>query len=279
MKSIQFLESHASTPIKNRPSIFGCPLDRTSTYRSGSDKAPNAIRQASDSIETYSPYRDRDLMDLKFSDLGDLDLVHKDLEQALKIIESMCINILTQGAKPVALGGEHTVTLPIIRALNQYFDDFLVIHIDAHSDLRQEYDGQELNHSTVIRRVAEIMGPSRLIQLGIRSGTKPEFEWMRSNKTLYEWGKGSERYLLKRLSNKKVYLTLDLDVMDPACLPGTGNPETGGWFFHDLDRLFNIMTSQNIIGADVVELNPVLDSSGASSIMAATIVRELLLII
>lgn len=279
MDTLMFLESCCSTNLKNRPAIFGCPLDHTSTFRSGSDLAPNAIRQASDSIETYSPFLDRDLVDMKFADLGDTVFSDKNLEGALLEIESFAANVLASGSKPLALGGEHTVTLPIVRALNNFFDDFMVIHLDAHTDLRQDYEGASLNHATVIRRVVELIGPDRLMQFGIRSGTRQEFQWMRDNKTLYQWEEGSEKSVLKLVRDRKVYVTLDLDVMDPACLPGTGNPESGGWFYNDMERFFRMLTSMNMVGADVVELNPRLDQTGMSSVLAAKIVRELLLIL
>lgn len=279
MTMLSFLESSGSTAIKNRPALFGCPLDQTSTFRSGSDRAPESIREASDSIETYSPFLDRDLTDYRFADLGDVDFSNADLETCLERIESFCSTILNHGAKPVALGGEHTVTLPIVRGLNKVCHDFLVIHLDAHTDLRDTYEGASLSHATVIRRVVDLIGPERLIQMGIRSGTREEFVWMKQNGTLYQWDKGTEKSLLKRLNNCEVYVTLDLDVLEPACLPGTGNPEAGGWFYNDLERFIKILTSVKLIGADVVELNPGLDKSGMSSILAAKIVRELLLVI
>lgn len=279
MTMLSFLESSGSTAIKNRPALFGCPLDQTSTFRSGSDRAPESIREASDSIETYSPFLDRDLTDYRFADLGDVDFSNADLETCLERIESFCSTILNHGAKPVALGGEHTVTLPIVRGLNRVCHDFLVIHLDAHTDLRDTYEGASLSHATVIRRVVDLIGPERLIQMGIRSGTREEFVWMKQNGTLYQWDKGTEKSLLKRLNNCEVYVTLDLDVLEPACLPGTGNPEAGGWFYSDLERFIKILTSVKLIGADVVELNPGLDKSGMSSILAAKIVRELLLVI
>ncbi len=279
MTKPSFLESHGSVVIKDRPAIFGCPLDQTSTFRSGSDKAPDSIRESSESIESYSPYRDKDLEDVEFADLGDLDFTGKTMEESLDLIESQCIKIIEDGGIPFALGGEHTVTLPVVRALDKLQDDFFLIHLDAHTDLREDYEGAKFNHATVVRRVADLIGPERLIQLGIRSGTQKEFLWMKQNQTLHVWDDGCEKHILKRLNGRKAYLTLDLDVLDPACLPGTGNPEAGGWFYHDLERFFRMLTHVDLIGADVVELNPSLDRSGMSSILASKIVRELLLIL
>ncbi|MBI4962165.1 MAG: agmatinase [Desulfomonile tiedjei] len=274
-----FLGCVSQEPRTGCPAIIGCPLDMTSTYRKGSDKAPQAIRDASESIETYSPFFGRDITDFFFSDSGDLNLSDHGLDAALNKIEARVSEVLSESALPFCIGGEHTITLPIIKALNGIRNDFVVIHADAHSDLRHDYEGSLVNHATVIQRVEEIVGPRRLVQLGIRSGTKQEFSWMRENRTLLQWGAGAEKLLLKRIVDRPVYLTLDLDVLDPSCMPATGNPEPGGWFYDDLERLFTVLSGQNLLGADVVELNPSLDPSEVGTITAARIVRELLLVL
>lgn len=279
MKPAAFLSSHSSEIIPGRPALLGCPLDMTSTYRKGTGEAPEAIRMASDSIETYSPLFDRDLLDAPFADLGDLPLRGESLESALEEIRAASRKILDQGATPVCLGGEHTLTLAAVQALADLHRDCFVIHLDAHSDLRDDYEGSPLNHATVIRRMVDVIGPEKLVQFGIRAGTREEFRWMHENGTLLHWGVGSEKALLKRIEDMPVYLTLDLDVLDPACFPGTGNPEAGGWSYGDMERLFRVLDRVNVIAADVVELNPGLDPTGVSSITAAKIVRELLLVI
>ncbi|MFH0824241.1 MAG: agmatinase [Pseudomonadota bacterium] len=273
-----FLESHPGPVNKGLPAILGLPLDLTSTFRSGSDSAPKAIREASDSIESYSPFLDRDITDYRIVDLGDLTLPVNDLAGALAAIKDRILGVLDEGALPFSLGGEHTVTLPVVEALSQRYPDFRVLHIDAHSDLRDDYDGNPVNHATVMKRIAEIIGPDRLIQLGIRSGTRDEFRWMRRHRTFYDQLPGREANLLSRLKDFPVYLSLDLDVFDPSCFPGTGNPELGGWFYDDFERFLTLLDQVNLVGADVVELNPRLDPSGASSIAAAKVVRELLLV-
>lgn len=259
--------------------MIGCPLDLTSTYRTGSDTAPQAIRTASDSIETYSPFLDLDLGDVPFADIGDVPLHGETLENALKKIRSALSEVLEAKARPLSLGGEHTITLPVLEALNTCNADFVVVHADAHSDLREEYEGSTLNHATVIRRISELVGPERLIQIGIRAGTREEFTWMRENGTLLHWGPAAEKTLLARIGGRSVYLTLDLDVLDPACLHATGNPEPGGWFYPDLERLFSALAEITLLAADIVELNPTLDPSEAGTITAAKIVREALLIL
>ncbi len=280
--ALYFLEASSSEVLPGRPAIIGLPFDRTTTFRSGTDKAPDAIRVASDSIETYSPFLERDLLDAPFADLGDLDFhgtKTDEIEPALAKIEVPVTRALSERAKTLAIGGEHTVTLPIVRVLARVHRDLVLVHADAHTDLRDDYDGNRLNHATVMKRVSEVIGPERMIQLGIRSGTREEFQWMRSRDTLLDWGPGAEEVLLRRIRDRPVYLSLDLDVLDPACFPGTGNPEPGGWFYKDMERLLLAMTRVHLVGADVVELNPGLDPSGASSVTAAKITRELLLIL
>lgn len=274
-----FLGCASREVLPGAPAILGCPLDVTSTYRAGSAAAPAAIRAASDSIETYSPLLDLDLLDLPFSDLGDLDLHGDLLEAGLDKIHSTVSRLLAREARLLCLGGEHTVTLPIIKALKPVCPDAIIVHLDAHSDLRDEYDGSFLNHATVMRRVQEVMGADRLIQLGIRAGTKEEFSWMRQNCTLVQWGPSADKTLLKRVDGRPVYVTLDIDVLDPACLPGTGNPESGGWFYRDLEVFFLALQRMNLVAADVVELNPGLDTVEVGAITAAKIVRELLLLL
>jgi agmatinase len=279
MADIPFLASSASEILFRRPAILGCPLDMTSTYRSGSGAAPPAIRAVSDSIETYSPLLDMDLLDSPFADLGDLDLATCSLDQALDRIQHTVSALLAKGARPLCLGGEHLVTLPIIKALKPICPDAVVIHLDAHSDLRDRYNGMKLNHATVIRRVYEVLGADKLIQLGIRGGTREEFSWMRQNGTLMEWGPFSDKTLLKRVDARPVYLTLDIDVLDPACVAATGNPESGGWTYRDLENFFLVVERMELVGADVVELNPGLDVAQVGAITAAKIVRELLLLL
>ncbi len=279
MPNVQFLGSSSREVLPGKPVLLGCPLDLTSTFRSGSDIAPEAIRIASDSIETYSPFLDMDLEDLPFSDAGDVDISGKPLEEALDDIERTADGLANMGGRIIALGGEHTVTLPLVKALNRMYPDLVLIHADAHTDLRDQYEGSALNHATVIKRISEMIGPDRLIQMGIRSGTREEFVWMRKNGTLIRWEPSSSKELYRRVAGRPVYFTLDLDVLDPACLHATGNPEPGGWFYQDLERLFELFLKMRIVAADVVELNPKLDPSQMGAITAAKIVRELILIL
>ncbi|MGC8658668.1 MAG: agmatinase [Desulfomonilaceae bacterium] len=278
MSNPLFLGHHSGKVIEKRPAILGCPLDLTSTYRGGSDEAPSAIRISSDSIETYCPYLDRDLKEFPFSDLGDIHFSGVSLEEKLNEIRSNVETILGQKGVPFCIGGEHTVTFPIIQAMKIYYDKFVVLHLDAHSDLRDSYEGQKINHSTVMRRVAELVGHENLIQLGIRSGTREEFQWIYKHHVTAEFRPGQEKTLLNRIGGRSVYLSLDLDVLDPSCFPGVGNPEAGGWSYERMGRFIRFLNNVNIIGLDVVELIPGIDKSELSSITAAKIIRSLLLI-
>ncbi|MFH1112631.1 MAG: agmatinase [Pseudomonadota bacterium] len=279
MNRLRFLDCSSQDVLPGSPAILGCPLDLTCTYRSGTAGGPHAIRAASDSIETYSPLLDRDLSDHHIADLGDIAFPGGTLEDALDRIEADVSDIARQGGLPLCLGGEHTITLPIVKALRTFSSDFVLVHLDAHSDLRTSYEGRAVNHATVIRRTVDLIGPDRLIQMGIRAGTREEFSWMRRHATMMNWVPGDEEVLLRRIGRLPVYVSLDLDVLDPACFSATGNPEAGGWSYRDMERFFRTLESVTLLGADVVELNPGLDPTAAGAITAAKIVRELLLVL
>ena len=275
----RFLAAESDSIIPGKPALLGCPLDLTSTYRSGLNFSTQAIREASDSIETYSPLFEKDLEDLPFADVGDLDFTYDSIEASITKIADSVTDILVENGKPLIFGGEHTISLGVIQALIKKYPSLKIVHLDAHTDLRNDYEGAELNHSTVMKRISEIVPPSNIVQLGIRSGTKAEFQWMKQHQTLLEWTPGSEKILLDRLGDNPTHITLDLDVFDPACLPGTGNPESGGWFYVDMERFLRASRFLNIVCIDVLELNPTLDSSGNSSVLAAKLIRELLIIL
>ncbi len=265
--------------MEGRPALIGCPLDLTTTYRHGCQKAPEAIRASSQSIETFSPLWWRDLLDAPFSDLGDIEFRDNPVERCLDLIQETAAGILAKKAVPLSLGGEHTITLPIVKAVNAVYPQCVVIQLDAHADLRKDYDGMRLNHASVMRRITETIGPDKIIQIGIRSGTKEEFQWMKDHETVLEWRILSERVLARRIAGRPVYLTIDVDVLDPACMGATGNPEAGGLSYADLERFLRMMESYQIVGADIVEFNPDLDPSEVGSITIAKIVREVLLLL
>ena len=252
--------------------MLGMPFDGTVSYRPGSRFAPEQIRLASWGLEEYSPYFDKHLEDCNFHDAGDLEFPLGNTEKSLDLIEKNIDEIYKDGKRVFGIGGEHLVTLPEIKAVAKHYDNLAIVHFDAHTDLREEYLGEPLSHSAVIRHSADIVGFENLKQIGIRSGMKEEFELMKKHKTLIH-----DFSELDCLKNKNIFVTVDLDVLDTSIMPGTGTPEVGGLNFNELVGWFKYLSNFNIIGADVVELAPDYDASGASTAVATKVIRELLM--
>ncbi|MDT8272989.1 MAG: agmatinase [Desulfomonilia bacterium] len=251
--------------------LFGAPFDSTVSFRPGSRFGPVAIREASHSLETFSPYQMADLEDCSFMDKGDLELPFGDPNPALALIEEAAQKIVSAGKIPFLLGGEHLVTLGAIRAVARACPDLQVIHVDAHADMRDDYLGQRLSHATVMRRVVDLLGPGSVRQMGIRSCTRQEHQYVVEHCCLPE-------ELSLETGKRPCYLTCDLDILDPSVLPGTGTPEPGGWSFQELtDMLVSIIQRVHIVGIDMVELAPQLDPTGVSAVVAAKVVRECLI--
>ena len=258
--------------------LFGAPFDSTTSYRPGARFASRVMRAESYGLETYSPYLDRDLTDRKVFDSGDLELCFGDTEQALLDIEARASTILEDGKLPVMIGGEHLVTLGALRAAFAKYPDLHVIHFDAHTDLRDDYLGAKLSHAAVIRRVWELLGDGRIYQFGIRSGDRSEFQWAKEGHTvLHPFDFEGLAQVVKNLSDKPIYFTLDLDVLDPSIFPGTGTPEAGGVGFLDLLRAIRQVCKGRVVACDVNELSPHYDQSGVSTAVACKVLRELLL--
>ena len=254
--------------------MLGLPFDGTVSYRSGSRFAPEQIRLASWGLEEYSPYFDKHLEDCNFYDAGELEFPLGNTIKTLDVIEQNVLDIYKDGKKVFGIGGEHLVTLPEIKAVSKFVDNLAIVHFDAHTDLREEYMGEKLSHSAVIRHCGEIVGFENIKQIGIRSGMKEEFELMQKYNT-----RAYKHSDLDVLKNKNIFVTVDLDVLDTSIMPGTGTPEVGGMSFNELIDWFKYLKQFKIIGADVVELAPDYDVSGASTAVATKVIRELLMII
>ena len=259
--------------------IFGAPFDSTTSYRPGTRFAARTMRAESYGLETYSPYQDLDLDDARVFDGGDLELPFGDTARALDMIHSYAKNVLEDGRLPLLIGGEHLVSLPAIQAAAEKYPDLAVIHFDAHTDLRDEYLGNHLSHATVIRRVWDILGDGRIHQFGIRSGERAEWEWAREGHTnLRPFTFEGLASAVEAVKDRPVYLTIDLDVLDPSAFPGTGTPEAGGVTFVELMKAaLRVIRSCNIVACDMVELSPPLDPSGTSTATALKLLREMLL--
>lgn len=259
--------------------IFGAPFDGTTSYRPGTRFASSAMRQESDGIETYSPYQNKDLEDIFVFDSGDLLLPFGQPSKALALIEKRTREILEDEKIPLMIGGEHLVTLGAMRAIVKKYPEVHIIHLDAHTDLRDDYLGEGLSHATVIRRVWDLVGDNRIYQFGIRSGERAEWEFAKSHTILNPFNLDTFVEVVEKLKDKAVYFTLDLDILDPSIFPGTGTPEAGGISYKELQGAIEKLTDLKIVGADINELSPHYDASGVSTAVACKTLREMLLAI
>ena len=259
--------------------LFGAPFDSTTSYRPGTRFASSAIRNESFGIETYSPYTDRDLLDISVFDSGDLELCFGNTEYALNDIENRTAEILNDGKIPFMIGGEHLVTLGAVRAVFKKYPDLNIIHFDAHADLRDDYLGAKLSHASVIRRCHDLVGDGKIYQFGIRSGDREEFKWAENHVFTNKFNFDGLSETVEKLKGKPVYFTLDLDVLDPSIFCGTGTPEADGVSFRELLNAVKKVSELDIVGLDMNELSPIYDQSGASTALACKLLREILLLI
>ena len=259
--------------------LFGAPFDSTTSFRPGARFGSSAIRHESFGIETYSPYQDKDLTDLKVFDCGDLELSFGSPEAALSDIEEQTRTILNDGKLPLMIGGEHLVTLGAFKAVFEKYPDAHIIHFDAHCDLRDDYLGVSLSHACVLRRCFDLVGDGRIHQFCIRSGERDEFLFAKEHTDMHKFDFDGLKEVCEELAmnNTPVYFTIDLDCMDPSVFCGTGTPEAGGVSFTELLGAILTVSKTNIVGADINELAPMLDASGASTAVACKTLRELIL--
>ncbi len=258
--------------------LFGAPFDGTTSFKPGARFAPSAMREDSWGLESYSPYLEKDLEDLKLFDYGNLELPFGDKKTALRMIQKQVQEIIDANKIPIMIGGEHLVSLAPVKALSKKYDDLNIIHFDAHTDLREDYLGESLSHATVIRRIYDQVGDGKINQFCIRSGLKEEFEWAKKHTHLEKFTYNTLESCVRRLKNKPVYITIDLDVLDPSVFPGTGTPEPGGINFHQMLEIIAMLSKlENVVGLDIVELSPKYDASGVSTAVACKILRELVL--
>ncbi|MCR5799199.1 MAG: agmatinase [Lachnospiraceae bacterium] len=259
--------------------LFGAPFDSTTSFRPGARFGSAAIRHESFGLESYSPYQDADLRDYEIFDSGDLELCFGSSEQALAEIEARADEILRDDKFPLMLGGEHLVTLGAFRAALKKYPDLQIIHFDAHCDLRDDYLGAKLSHAAVIRRCHDLIGDDKIHQFCIRSGDREEFRFADAHTNLHPFNFDGLKETVQALTQAgtPIYLTIDLDCLDPSVFPGTGTPEAGGVTFLQLLQAIMTVAKANVVAADVNELAPMLDQSGVSTATACKVVRELML--
>jgi agmatinase len=257
--------------------ILGCPYDGSASFRPGARFGPSAIRKASWGIETFSPYFGRDLSQLSIHDMGDLELPLGEKKASLDLIRKALHKILSEKKFPILLGGDHLITFPIFEEVIRIHPNLRLLHLDAHTDLREDYLGETFSHCTVIKRVIDRMDRGRLFQIGIRSGTEQEFQLARKMKSIINPDQNSLKSMVKRMGTHPVYITLDLDVIDPSILPGVGAPEPGGFTFHGFMSILKLFEPLHVIGFDLVELTPDYDPTQVSSLTASVMLREMIL--
>ena len=280
-RNLSVFQSCDNTYEESNVVIFSSPMDATCSFRPGTRFAGPAIRQDSIGLEWYSPYFDMDLKDVKTCDIGDLDLPMGDVEKDLDEISRVTKCILDDNKKTMMIGGEHLVTLGTIREYIKKYPDLHIIHFDAHTDLREDFLGRELSHATVLRKCYDLLGDGRIYQFGIRSGDSSEFKWANEGHThLRKFDLVGLDKCIETLKDKPVYITIDLDVLDPSIFPGTGTPEAGGITYKELQQaILDMKGLHNIVGADIVELSPHYDASGVSTAVACKVLREMVLLL
>lgn len=275
-----FIKSHPNYE-ESKAVLYGMPMDWTVSYRPGSRFGPNKIREVSIGLEEYSPYLDRELGDVKFFDAGDIPLPFGNPEKSLLEIETYIHTLLADNKIPIGMGGEHLVSLPVMKAVASKYDDLAIIHFDAHTDLRENYEGEEYSHSTPIRKIADHIGPSNVYSFGIRSGMKEEFVWAKENGMHISVFEVLEplKEILPTLAGRNVYVTIDIDVLDPAHAPGTGTVDAGGITSRELLASIHAIAASgvNVVGFDLVEVSPVYDHSDQTANTASKLLREMIL--
>lgn len=275
-----FIKSH---PVfeESEVVLYGMPMDWTVSFRPGSRFGPTRIREVSIGLEEYSPYLDRELEEVKFFDAGDIPLPFGNPQRSIDMIEKFVDSLLDAGKFPMGMGGEHLVTWPVIKAMFKKYPDMAIIHMDAHTDLREDYEGEPLSHASIIRKSAELIGPKNVYSFGIRSGLKEEFQWAKENGMHISKFEVLEplKEVLPQLAGRPVYVTIDIDVLDPAHAPGTGTVDCGGITSKELlASIHEIARSEiNVVGCDLVEVAPIYDPSEQTANTASKLIREMIL--
>jgi agmatinase len=275
-----FIKSHPNYE-ESEAVIYGMPMDWTVSYRPGSRFGPARIREVSIGLEEYSAYLDRELDEVKYYDAGDIPLPFGNPQRSIDMIEEYIDQLLADDKYPLGMGGEHLVSWPVMKAMYKKYPDLAIIHMDAHTDLRDEYEGEPLSHSTPIKKIADLIGPKNVYSFGIRSGMKEEFQWAK------EVGMHISKFdvleplkeVLPTLAGRPVYVTIDIDVLDPAHAPGTGTVDAGGITSKELLAAIHEIAKSDIrvVGSDLVEVAPIYDNSEQTANTASKILREMIL--
>jgi agmatinase len=274
----RFIACRASLP-EARVALFGIPFEGRVNLRRGADHGPRELRLASDSIETYSPFLGRDLEDLAIADLGDCELGDGSPREQLGRARVEIRRFWRPGLRPVMLGGDHTATLPVIEVLAPAIPELRILQLDAHPDLREEFLGERYNYASAMARVMDVVAPERVYQVGMRTGAREEYQ--RKAPHLFPAHRtrplDAVRSLLPELAAHPLYVTVDVDVLDPSEAPGTGAPEPCGITAAELVEIVRLLAPCSIVGTDLMEVAHAWDPSGRTGITASWILREAIL--
>jgi agmatinase len=274
----RFIACRASLP-EARVALFGIPFEGRVNLRRGADHGPRELRLASDSIETYSPFLGRDLEDLAIADLGDCELGDGSPREQLARAREEIRRFWRPGLRPVMLGGDHTATLPVIEVLAPAIPELRILQLDAHPDLREEFLGERYNYASAMARVMDVVAPERVYQVGMRTGAREEYQ--RKAPHLFPAHRtrplDAVRSLLPELAAHPLYVTVDVDVLDPSEAPGTGAPEPCGITAAELVEIVRLLAPCSIVGTDLMEVAHAWDPSGRTGITASWILREAIL--
>lgn len=283
VKGVRFLEKTFMGSSENYEDadlvIVGAPMDYTCSFRPGARFAPDRIRTVSSAIEEFSVYLDASLEECAYFDLGDIELPIGDVTSSLDIIGRVAARIVEDGKVPLFIGGEHLISVPVAREVyRKYGDDLIFIQFDAHADLRDDYLGNRFSHASTMRRIIEFLPGRNLYQLGIRSGTREEFLYADANTNMYKFSVLEPLdKIIRQNSGRPIYISIDIDVADPSYANGTGTPEPGGISSLELIKAVCMLKGANVVGADVVEVSPEYDYSDRTSLLAAKLIREMII--
>tara|TARA_Y100001970_G_scaffold264368_1_gene350907 strand:+ start:363 stop:1244 length:882 start_codon:yes stop_codon:yes gene_type:complete len=261
--------------------IFGVNYDGTCSFQPGARFGPESIRQVSSCLETYCPKLNKDLQDVMYVDFGSIQIDQNASKFVVEAVKSATNYLISKDLSPIIIGGEHSITSGAIEALVKKYPDLILVQLDAHADLRESYMGNKHSHACAMKRCLDVLPEKKIFQVGIRSGTKEEFQFMHKKNQLVNFLPGGNAEELKKAllpySQSPIYLTIDLDWFDPSLLAGTGTPEPGGFFWNDFEEILQTLKDFRIVASDIVELSPEIDKSGVSSIVAAKVLRCLIL--
>lgn len=259
--------------------LFGVPFDGTSSYRSGSRWAPDAMRKASANFETYNDYFDIDFEDLLIHDIGNFE-PYSDLDKTLDELYLAVKPIVRDGKIPIMMGGEHSLTYPCVKACAEYVDQKIgFVVFDAHFDLREEYSGVKFNHACVSRHIINEI-TNQYVTIGVRSGPREEWDYAKSNGICYfssdDVRNMGVKTVLKEINDyldcDKIYLSLDMDALDPSFAPGLGTPEPFGLTDIEVRDIVRALAPKSI-GFDVMEISPEYDG-GQTALLGTKLLRE-----